>query len=93
MTDGQTELAGSGGESRRSDTRFAKLDELRFPWPAKFSETGGDAHGEVRPGREGSCCWKLRSHLRTVGTVVAKSRAAGLLPRCLALSTSRRRWL
>jgi hypothetical protein len=36
-----------------------------------------------------------RRFLRLVvrSTVVVKSRAVGLIPRCLALSTSRRRWL
>src|SRR6266576_1435085 len=32
-------------------------------------------------------------HLRTVGTVVAKSRAVSLMPRSRALSTRRSRWL
>lgn len=42
---------------------------------------------------EGGKSFAEFDELRTVGTVVAKSRAVGLMPRCLALSTRRRRWL
>jgi hypothetical protein len=88
VADGQIELA---DEAARAKTvkRFAQLDELGFegwrsflvlmvPGTQAFEQAGRAAQLEAA------------SHLRTVGAVVAKSRALGLMPRCLALSTRRR---
>jgi hypothetical protein len=82
VTDGQIELADQTARAEGGKS-FSQFHELSLGGKRSFLRLMMASAG---PSQEfgGACCWKRRSHLRTVGTVVAHSRAVGLMPRCLA---------
>ena len=91
VADAQIEFANQAAGAERGQS-FAKLEHLRFDVRRSLVRLLVTCPGMLeQSGRP--CCAKRRSHLRTVGTVVANSRAVGLMPIRLALSTSRRRGL
>jgi hypothetical protein len=77
---------------------LALFQQTMFP-PDTFERAMRDGQVELADqaaGAEGGKSFAELDELDFGGgrsTVVVKSRAAGLIPRCLALSTSRRRWL
>ena len=89
MRDGQVELANEPPRAKGVQ-RFTEFDELGLGRGRCFlCLMVTSARERDQSGR--AALLKAAQPLWTVGTVVAKSRAVGLIPRFLALSTSRSR--